>query len=210
MLCAGLTGGIASGKSLAAKLFQDLGAYLIDADAISRQIVEPGQEGWERIVRNFGSGIVGENGTIDRAKLGSIIFSDADKKGTLNSLLHPLIMEKINKELKQVALKKPFCIAVVELPLLIECGLQKDFDKVVVVYADRETQKKRLMERNGLKEKEAEGRLNSQMDLNKKKKYADYIIDNNRTKKELEKQVSKVYNFFKRDFAEKEEQSKNI
>lgn len=210
MLSAGLTGGIASGKSLAAKHFQKLGAYLIDADAISREVVEPGREGWERIVKNFGSDIVKENGTIDRAKLGSIVFSDAEKRGKLNNLLHPLIIGKINKQLKQIAVRKSFCIVVVEMPLLIECGLQKDFDKIVVVCTDRRIQKKRLMEKNGLKEKEAEERLDSQMDLNEKKKYADYIVENNRTKKELEKQVSKVYNFLKRDFAEKGEQSKKI
>ncbi|GAG25614.1 unnamed protein product, partial [marine sediment metagenome] len=179
MLSAGLTGGIASGKSLAAKLFQKLGAYLIDADAISLEVVKPGREGWERIVKNFGPDIVEKNGAIDRVKLGSIVFSDAEKRRTLNNLLHPLIIEKINKELKHVAVRNPFCIVVVEMPLLFECGLQKDFDKIVVVSADRGTQKKRLMERNGLKEKEAEERLNSQMDLNEKKKFADYIIENN-------------------------------
>lgn len=199
MLSVGLTGGIASGKSLAAELLQALGAFLVDADAVAREIAEPGQEGWQRIVDNFGAGMLKPDGTIDREKLGSIVFSLDEKREFLNNLLHPLIIEKVAKKMKQIALNNPAAIIVVELPLLVECGLQRDFDRIIVVWADRKAQKKRLMERNGLQENEAESRLNSQIHLDEKRKYADYIVENKGTKKEMEQQVIQVYNLLKSD-----------
>ncbi len=204
MLSVGLTGGIASGKSLAALFFQRLGAYLIDADEISRKVVEPGEKGWSMVVDNFGPEITGNDGSIDRARLGNIIFSNARQRELLNSLLHPLIIEETGKKLQHIAKKDTSSIVLIEMPLLIECNMQNDFDLIVLIYADRETQKKRLIERNGLKEKEAEARLNSQKNLEEKRKYASYIIDNNGSKKELEKQVKKVYGFLKQDQSEKE------
>ena len=193
MLRVGLTGGIASGKSLAMSCFQKQGAYLIDADALSLDLVEPGKEGWKRVKKHFGDDIITEKGTIDRVKLGRIIFSDDEKRGLLNHLLHPLIIEEIKLKLSRLAEKNPLSIAVVEIPLLIECGLQNDFDKIVVVMTPRSTQIKRLKERNNLSRKEAEARLNSQMELYKKKKYADYIIENNGTREDLKKQVTEIY-----------------
>ena len=193
MLRVGLTGGIASGKSLAMSCFCKQGACPIDADALSLDLVKPGKEGWKRIKKHFGDDVIRENGTVDRVKLGRIIFSDDEKRGLLNHLLHPLIIDEIKIKLKQIAEKDPMSIAVVELPLLIECGLQNDFDNIVVVMTTRATQLKRLMERNSLSRKEAEERLNAQMDLYEKKKYADYIIENNATKEEVEKQVKAMY-----------------
>ena len=210
MLSVGLTGSIASGKSLAARFFEKCGAKLIDADSISREVVDPEQEGWKRIVENFGQEILKKNGGIDRVKLGEIVFSNAKKRQLLNSLLHPLILNKIKEELKKTALKSFFTIVIVEVPLLIECNLQKDFNKIVVVYADRQTQKKRLMRRDDIDEKEAENRLDSQIDLKEKKKYADYIVDNTGTVEDLEKQVHRVYGFLNQDLIEHEKKSKKI
>jgi dephospho-CoA kinase len=193
MLSVGLTGGIASGKSFAMSCFRKQGACLIDADAVSLDLVKPGKEGWKRIQKHFGEDVITENGTVDRVKLGKIIFSDDEKRDLLNHLLHPLIIDEIKMKLKQIDEKNPLSIVVVELPLLIECGLQNDFDKIVVVVTTRATQVRRLMERNSLSRKEADQRLNAQMDLYKKKEYADYIIENNATKEEVEKQVKEMY-----------------
>ena len=199
MLRVGLTGGIASGKSLAMSCFRAQGACLIDADAVSLGLVKPGKEGWKRIKKNFGDDVITKNGTVDRVKLGRIIFSDDEKRGLLNHLLRPLIIDEIKIKLEQIGKKDPLSIAVVELPLLIECGLQSDFDKIVVVMTTRETQLKRLMERNSLSRKEAEKRLNAQMDLFKKKEYADYIIENNGTKQEVKKQIKELYRLMKNE-----------
>jgi dephospho-CoA kinase len=203
MLRVGLTGGIASGKSLAAEVFKELGARLIDADSIAREIVEPGREGWKKIVENFGRDVLEKNGIVDREKLGSIVFSDTTKRKLLNNLLHPLIIGKIKKALKEIEKQESVPMVIVDVPLLIECGLQKYFDKILVVYADRLTQKKRLMERSHLKEKEAEARIDSQMKLDEKRERADYIIENSGSRPELKKQVLRVYGLLGRDLEEK-------
>lgn len=193
MLSVGLTGGIASGKSLAATFFAEHGAYLIDADVISRDIVMPGQEGHRKVVEEFGVAILAEDGAIDRKKLGDVVFADAAKRGMLNSILHPLIIGRIQKEIEQRAAVCPESITIVDVPLLIECGMYHDFDRIVVVVADRNIQKARLMERNCLKNGEAEDRLRAQMAIMEKTKYADYIIDNNGSREELERQVARTY-----------------
>jgi dephospho-CoA kinase len=207
LLKVGLTGGIASGKSLVAAIFRRLGAYIVDTDAISREIVNPGEEGWNRIVEYFGSSIIKSDGTIDRRMLGEIIFSDSEKRKALNRLLHPLIIEKTNREIEEIDVKQSSRIVVVEIPLLIECGLQHDFDIVVVIVADRMIQKNRLMKRNKLNGSDAEARINSQSSFNENKQYAFYIIENSGTKKELENKVTKVYNCLKNDLAAKDIQS---
>ena len=204
MICAGLTGGIASGKSLAAKYFKRCGAYLVDADSISREVVRPSCQGWQRIVDSFGTDVLMQGENIDRRKLGSIVFSDAGKRQILNNLLHPLIIEKTKSEIDEIAAAQGSCVIVVEMPLLIECGLQNDFDKIVLVCAGRHTQIKRLMERRSLKADEAERMLNSQMSIDKKREYACYVIENEGSKSELEKEVAAVYGFLKNDMMEKE------
>jgi len=198
MLSVGLTGGIACGKSFAMSCFRKQGACLVDADAVSIDLVKPGKEGWKRIQKHFGDEVITENGTVDRLKLGRIVFSNDEKRGLLNHLLHPLIIDEIKIKLKQIDRKDPLSIAVVELPLLIECGLQNDFDTIVVVMTTRATQVRRLMERNSLSRKEAEERLNAQMDLCKKIEYADFIIENNGTREEVDKQVKEIYRMMKK------------
>jgi len=147
------------------------------------------------------------NGTVDRVKLGRIIFSHTEKRSLLNNLLHPLIINEIKTKLEQVADNDPLSIVVAEVPVLIECGLQNDFDKIVVVVTTRATQVKRLMERSSLSRKEAQERLNAQMDLYKKNKYADYIIENKGTKEAVKMQVAHVYRLMR---TEVQAQSKNF
>jgi len=193
MLSVGLTGGIGSGKSLAARLFSQLGAHLIDADVIAREVVLPGQDGWERVVEHFGADILGQDGCIDRKRMGDIVFGDAQKRGQLNALLHPLITARLQSHQALIAAEYPEGIIIADVPLLIECGMTGDFDKIVLVYADRETRIKRLIRRNGLTEQEAEKRLRAQMDLQKKIKYADFVINNTGDREFLKKEVARVY-----------------
>ena len=193
MLRVGLTGGIASGKSLVARFFKENGARLIDADRIARDVVQPGSAGWKRVVDCFGTSVLRRDGRIDRRALGRIAFSDERARKALNGLLHPLIISKIQQRLEGLCRRLPDAPVVIEVPLLIECGLQHDFDRIVLVAADPEIQKKRLISRSRLSEEEAEARIGSQLAMNQKRKYADYIIDNNGTRRDLKRQVRCIY-----------------
>lgn len=193
MLCVGLTGSIASGKTLAAHFFEECGACVINADAVSRAVVVPGQEGWRRIVEYFGPEMLHDDGSLDRARLGSIIFSDQGQREVLNKILHQLILERIKKDIDVISSTRPSAIVVVELPLLIECGLQNDFDRIIVVSINQESQEKRLMERNGLTEEEAMQRIQAQFDSQAKEICADYIIYNTGSIESLRDQVCHIY-----------------
>jgi len=199
MLCVALTGSIASGKSLTAGFFKACGAFVIDSDAVSRAVVVPGHEGLKRIVDYFGSEIICDNGTLDRARLGSIVFGDKTKRKLLNSILHKLILEGIKKDIDFISLTQPSAIVIVELPLLIECGLQNDFDRIIVVSVKQDLQTKRLLKRNNLTAEEAGQRIQAQIDSKVQEIYADYIIDNNGSVETLEKQVKYTYAMLERD-----------
>jgi len=201
MLKTGLTGGIASGKSSAGFLFKKCGARYIDADTVSREVVAPGCEGWRRVVDAFGREILQQDGSLNRGLLGEMVFSDARSREMLNSILHPLILEKIDADIALISRRDPAGILVVEIALLIECGLQKKFDKLVVITARRDVQKSRLTHRDHFTESEAEARLASQMPLSDKAVCADYVIENNGTKQDLEKKVRKVYDLLEKDTA---------
>jgi dephospho-CoA kinase len=189
----GLTGGIASGKSLVAELFRRLGAAVIDADSIAREVVEPGTAGWQSVVAEFGQDILAPDSTIDRAKLGRIIFSDRERRNTLNAILHPLIINTIRERITALGRKYPEALVVADIPLLIECGLQHEFDAVIVVWSPVELQRKRLMERDGLSAAEARQRIDAQMALNEKQAHATHVIKNDGSEKQTEKQVKKIF-----------------
>ena len=193
MITIGLTGGIASGKSLVAELFRRLGAAVIDADSIAREVVDPGTAGWQSVVAEFGQDILTPNGTIDRAKLGSIIFSDWERRNTLNAILHPLIINTIRERIAELGREHPETLVVADIPLLIECGLQHEFDAVIVVWSPVELQRKRLMERDGLSAAEAQQRIDAQMALNEKQAHATYVIKNDGSEKQTEEQVKKIF-----------------
>ena len=193
MLTIGLTGGIASGKSLVAELFRRLGAVVIDSDRIAREVVEPGTTGCELVVAEFGQDILAPDGTIDRAKLGSIIFSDRERRNTLNAILHPLIINTVRERVAALGRQYPEALVVTDIPLLIECGLQHEFDAVIVVWSPVELQRKRLMERDGLSAAEAQQRIDAQMALNGKQAHATYVIKNDGSEKQTEEQVKKIF-----------------
>ena len=174
----GLTGGIASGKSTVSKALADLGATVIDGDETAHRLMEPHQPIWEDIVNKFGREILNPDLAIDRAKLGTIVFDDPEQMAALNRISRPRIIESIKNELESIKETRPDTVIVLDVPLLFEARLDKLSDQVWVVWIDRETQIKRLMERNHYTREEAVKRIDSQMSLDEKAQRADVVIDN--------------------------------
>lgn len=191
----GLTGGIASGKSLVAEELKRLGAYLIDADEIAREVVQPDFPAYKEIVKEFGEKILNPDKTINRKMLGQIIFSDTKLRKKLEQITHPGILSEIDKRIAAIKNKKPDATIVVDAALLIEVGLHKKMDKVIVVYADEKTQMDRLMKRDGITMDDAKNRISAQMPLREKRKYADFVIENGegKEKAEVKKEVEKIF-----------------
>jgi dephospho-CoA kinase len=178
MLNVGLTGGIASGKSTVAKMFEDQGAYLIDFDALAHFVEEPDHPAWKAIVEFFGREILNEDGTINRAKLGLIVFSDHEKLSMLNSIVHPAVFDMWRRRIEDIRKINPRAIVVSDVPLLLEVRMQHLFDVVILVHVSPEDQIRRLTERNEYSRKEAESRLDTQIPIDEKISHADFVIDN--------------------------------
>ena len=193
MLNIGLTGGIASGKSTVAKMFQERGAYLIDFDELAHFVEEPDQPAWKAIVDHFGSDIVNEDRTIDRVKLGLIVFADQKKLSILNSIVHPAVLEEWRRRIDDLYEIDPCAVVISDVPLLIEVGMQDQVDLVILVYVAPEVQVERLMERNGCSREEAVKRLASQMPIDDKIPYADIVIDNQDSPDETREVVYEIW-----------------
>lgn len=189
----GLTGGIASGKSTVLAQFKKCGASIVDADAVAREVVEPGTEGLKRVIERFGPEYIEENGTLDRAKLGQLIFADETERKALNEILHPLINAKIRQQMTYFETAAPEIPVIVDIPLLIENNLMDMFDRVVVVYVPKFLQVKRLMARNGFSDDEAKRRIQSQMPLDDKRQHADYVVDNSGDVENTRRQVERIW-----------------
>ena len=177
MLRVGLTGSIAVGKSFVAAVFAELGCRVLDADQTARDVVIPGEPGIMAVAEAFGSEMLLEDGTLDRAKLGSVVFADQSKRALLNSILHPFIIARQNEQLSEWEREAPDGIAVVDAALMIESGGYKRFDKLVVVHCRPEVQLERLIKRDDLTAEAALQRIAAQMPQEEKKKFADYLID---------------------------------
>ena len=178
MLRVGLTGGIASGKSTVARIFRELGAHVIDADGIARDLVAPGSPALMRIVQAFGQEVLGPDGTLNRAALGAAVFADAGKRHLLEGILHPPILEEIDRRLAEVERADPRGVAVVEAALIFEIGREAGYDAVVVVWAEEDQQRRRLMLRDRLSAEEVGQRLAAQMPLAEKRRRARFVVDN--------------------------------
>ncbi len=196
MLNVGLTGGIASGKSTVAKMFQEKGAYLIDLDVIVRSAEEPGAPVWKRIVEDFGSKILNEDGTINRKKLGAIVFRDKEKLEKLNGIVHPVVFREWKQQIADIKKNDPDAIVVSDIPLLIEVGKVDEVDLVVLVYISQEEQIRRLIERDQCSRSEALARIDSQMPIHKKLWYSDFVVDNGGLLEETAKQVIDIWERF--------------
>ncbi|MDD5021535.1 MAG: dephospho-CoA kinase [Endomicrobiaceae bacterium] len=186
----GLSGGIATGKSEASKIFKKLGCYIIDADKISKQLTSKGSDVLKKIVESFGTDILTKTGSLNRRKLGQLIFSNKGAKLQLERILHVSIIKKINEI---VAKKYKDVDIVIDAPLLFEVGLDRICDKVIVIYAKYSLQLKRFMKRDKLQKQEAEQRIAVQMPIEEKMMLATVVIDNSFTLKELNKNIKHIY-----------------
>ncbi|MFH0811347.1 MAG: dephospho-CoA kinase [Pseudomonadota bacterium] len=206
----GLTGGIASGKSTVAQLFKSEGAYIIDLDGISREVVEPGTTGWKEVVNVFGKEVLNDDQTLDRKKLGEIVFSDLTKRKLLEAILHPKIYEAQVRQVKDIAKRDGRAVVIIDIPLLIEVKRHGAFDRVVLlVYVSPEIQLERLRERNGLSVEEASQRISSQMSIDSKINYAHYIINNEGPLEKTAERVKEVFRELKKVETENRLRSKH-
>ncbi|XP_058082914.1 dephospho-CoA kinase [Magnolia sinica] len=191
MRIVGLTGGIASGKSTVSNLFKANGIPVVDADIVARDVVRKGTGGWKRVVATFGDEILLENGEINRAQLGQIIFADPAKRQLLNRLLAPFISSGIFWEVVKLWLKGSKVI-ILDIPLLFEAKMDQWAKPIIVVWVDPETQLQRLMARDGISEEQARNRINAQTALDWKRTKADIVIDNSGSIDETREQFQKV------------------
>jgi dephospho-CoA kinase len=185
----GLSGGIGSGKSTVAKIFADLGAVVIDADAISREVLEPGQIGYENTILTFGESVLSESGSIDRKKLAELVFQNPAQLAKLEAIIHPAVIARV----AQIRESLPAtAIVVYDTPLLVEKNLKAQFDKVIIVLADEQIRKDRLITR-GLEMTDIEARISNQATDSQRSEVADYIINNNGSLAQLQDKVTKVW-----------------
>jgi dephospho-CoA kinase len=187
----GLTGGIGSGKTMVGEMFAQLGAEIIDADQLARDVVEPGQPALGEIVERFGPDVVQADGRLDRAKLGGIVFADASARAALNAITHPRIRERMQAAVSER--KDRSGVLILVIPLLYESARTALVDKVIVVWVDPQTQFRRLVERGGLTDEQAQQRIAAQMPLDQKRALADHVIDNRGTPEETRRQVETIY-----------------
>jgi dephospho-CoA kinase len=193
VILVGLTGGVATGKSTVAQMFHRCGAYIIDADILARQVVEPGQPAWCDIVSAFGRGILKPDRTIDRAMLGAVVFRDHRKLKRLGAIIHPRVAREQARLARAIGGKNPHSVIIYDAPVLIEAGAHTRMDRLVVVTARQRTQVARLQRRNGLNHAEALRRIRSQMSLSQKRRLADDVIDGEQSLADLRRQVSRLF-----------------
>ncbi|MFF7631690.1 dephospho-CoA kinase [Kitasatospora sp. NPDC008050] len=186
----GLTGGIGAGKSAVAKLLVAHGAVLVDSDRIAREVVAPGTPGLAAVVAEFGSGVLGPDGALDRPALGAVVFADPERLAALNAIVHPLVRAR-SAELEAAA--EPDAVVVHDVPLLAENGLQGLFDQVVVVDADEQVRLARLVELRGMAEQEARARMAAQATREQRLAVADLVVENNGTEAELAERVTALW-----------------
>lgn len=185
----GLTGGIATGKSSVSAYLASKGALLIDADVIAREVMEPGHPVLAAAVQRFGQAILHEDGTLDRKKLGSIVFQHPEERKALEAITHPAIRKEMRERAAAYELKHPDKLVVSDIPLLYESGLEDGFTEIMVVYVPRAVQLERLMNRDQMSKADAEARIAAQMDIERKRERADIVIDNSGSWSQTEKQL---------------------
>jgi dephospho-CoA kinase len=187
----GLTGGIGSGKSMVARMFAQLGADVIDADQLARDVVEPGQPALEEIATAFGRDILWPDGRLNRSKLAGIIFADPAARARLNAITHPRIRERMDAAI--ATRRSGSGVLIVDIPLLYENDRTATVETVIVVWVDPVTQLRRLQERDGLRPEEARQRIAAQMPLDEKRARADVVIDNSGSREDTRRQVEAIY-----------------
>lgn len=196
MLLVGLTGGLASGKTTIAKAFQQLGAHVIDADVLARQVVEPGNPAWKDIVKCFGKAILRKDGTLDREALAELAFKKRANLRRLQDIIHPRVARAQARHTRAIAAQDPKAIIIYDAAMLIEAGAHKRMDRVIVVDTDRATQIRRACRRGNMTKNQARLRIEQQLPLSKKRQDADYVIKGTLPPKKLRETVRKLYQEF--------------
>ncbi|MGH7826732.1 MAG: dephospho-CoA kinase [Candidatus Binatia bacterium] len=187
----GLTGGIASGKSTVAAILQRLGAHIIDADALAREVVQPGETAWQEVAETFGNEILQQDQTLDRSKLRTIIFNNPEARKQLEAITHPKIRQLAQQRIRELTAAGASLIVYVA-PLLFETNIHLWLRPVILVACDPATQKQRLRQRDQLSDEEIERHLQAQMSLKEKRPLADYVVENIGSLEDLERQVAAV------------------
>lgn len=190
---AALTGGIASGKSTVSAMFRECGATILDADQIARQVVEPHQPAWHDIVAIFGREIIHKDERLNRTLLGEQIFRSSEKRRQLEAIIHPRVIAEIDRREAEWRLSEPERVVIVDVPLLIETGMYREYRAIIVVSVPESIQMQRLMARDGLSEAQARQRLAAQMPLKDKHAYATHLIDNAGSQANTRRQTGRIY-----------------
>jgi dephospho-CoA kinase len=198
MLNVGLTGGIACGKSTVARMLAEKGALLIDFDEIAHAVEKPEGPAWREIVRHFGREFLREDRTIDRRKLGAVVFADREKLDLLNSFVHPAVFAEWQRRMEEIRKRRPDAIVLSDIPLLIEAGLKPMVDLVILVYLPPEEQIARLMVRDGYSREEAVQRLASQMPIDDKLPAADIVVRNDGSVEQTRMQIGDLWEELKK------------
>ena len=191
MKLVGLTGGIASGKTTVAKILEGLGAAIVDADVLSREVVEPGQAAWHDIVSTFGGEVLQADQTLDRQKLRAIIFNNPRARKQLEAIIHPRVRALAEQRIREHS-EAGYTVVVYVVPLLFEGNLQDGLRPVILVACDIDVQRQRLVKRDQLDGTTAQKHIEAQMSLEQKRRLADYVIENNGSLADLERQVREV------------------
>ncbi len=200
MLRVGLTGGIACGKTHVRKLLAEREAITVDADTVVHQLMDQQTELTEAIGERFGRDVLAPDGSVDRKKLGAIVFSDPDARRELNRLAHPKVIAEETRLLAE-AERKGVQIGVVDAALMIETGTYRDYDRLVVVYCPREVQLERLVARDGISPEDAARRVDAQLSVEEKKLYGHYVVDSSGSLEDTERRVGEVWDSLLRDAA---------
>ncbi len=193
MILVGLTGGVATGKSTVANMFNQCGAVVIDADQLARDVVEPGKPAWREIVTLFGKAVLNPDRSLNRQALGAIVFRHPAKRRALETIIHPRVAREQVRLTREAARQDPQSVVIYDVPLLFEAGIDKRVDHTIVVTANRNTQIARLKKRNGLSRAEALRRIRSQMPLAKKVRRADQVVNGTLPRPALRKQVGQLF-----------------
>ncbi len=201
MVIAGLTGGIASGKSTVSAFLEDAGAIIVDADKFAREVVQKDRPAWREIVNTFGQSILLPDGGINRILLGDIIFNDPAQKQILNRIVHPRVISETATRLAEIEKKQPGSVVILDVPLLIESGMDTGLSDIIVVYVPEPVQIQRLMIRDSLTRAQALARIRSQMPIEEKKQHATIIIDNSGSRENTRSISLTVYQRLKEKFA---------
>jgi dephospho-CoA kinase len=198
MLIVGLTGGMACGKSFVAEALGELGCHVIEADEVGREAMQPGGEAYAPVMAAFGPEIADDRGCIDRAKLAERVFGDPVQLERLNAIVHPAVRQHARRRFREIGASDPHAVVIYVVAILIESGAWREVDKIVVVNCARTQQIERAMHRPGAAEANVRARLESQMPLEQKRAFADYVIDTSGTKEDTLRQTKVVYDDVRR------------